>query len=138
MKRHLRLLFLASALVAGCTTGPAAESTQPQSPAALPAEGETGLAGDPGAGAQIFLDQNCGACHRLAAVGSTGTVGPDLDLSSASFAEVARIVAEGKAPMPAYADRLIPQQIADVATFVRAAQGANPAGDAPATPPTEP
>ena len=32
-----------------------------------------------GAGAQVFADNGCGACHTLAAAGSTGTIGPNLD-----------------------------------------------------------
>lgn len=31
------------------------------------------------AGAQVFADNGCGGCHTLAAAGSTGTTGPDLD-----------------------------------------------------------
>jgi mono/diheme cytochrome c family protein len=32
-----------------------------------------------GPGAQVFADFGCGGCHVLAAAGSTGTTGPDLD-----------------------------------------------------------
>lgn len=34
---------------------------------------------DGGPGAQVFADFGCGGCHILAAAGSTGTTGPDLD-----------------------------------------------------------
>lgn len=53
--------------------------------AAEPA-GETTAAGggEPGgaagsAGAQLFTANGCGSCHTLAAAGSTGTTGPDLN-----------------------------------------------------------
>ena len=35
--------------------------------------------GSQGAGKQLFLDANCGACHTLAAAGTNGTIGPNLD-----------------------------------------------------------
>lgn len=42
-----------------------------------PTEGEAGAAGGPGA--QIFASAGCGSCHTLAAAGSKGTAGPNLD-----------------------------------------------------------
>lgn len=36
-----------------------------------------------GGGAQIFTSAGCGACHTLAAAGSTGTTGPNLNKSLA-------------------------------------------------------
>jgi cytochrome c oxidase subunit 2 len=42
------------------------------------------MANDPG---QIFLTMGCGACHTLAAAGTTGTIGPPLDGLSAAAAE---------------------------------------------------
>jgi cytochrome c2 len=38
-----------------------------------------GGGGTSAAGKQAFNDNGCGACHTLAAAGSTGTIGPDLD-----------------------------------------------------------
>jgi cytochrome c2 len=35
--------------------------------------------GDLAAGKAAFTDNGCGACHRFAAAGSSGTIGPDLD-----------------------------------------------------------
>ena len=35
--------------------------------------------GSQGAGKQLFLDANCGACHTLADAGTKGTIGPNLD-----------------------------------------------------------
>jgi mono/diheme cytochrome c family protein len=34
---------------------------------------------DRGSGRTIFARMGCGSCHRLAAAGSTGEIGPDLD-----------------------------------------------------------
>jgi mono/diheme cytochrome c family protein len=42
------------------------------------AEPETAAAGG-SPGAQLFASAGCGSCHTLAAAGSTGTTGPDLN-----------------------------------------------------------
>jgi cytochrome c551/c552 len=38
-----------------------------------------GVTGDATAGKTVWADNGCGSCHTLAAAGSAGTVGPDLD-----------------------------------------------------------
>lgn len=43
--------------------------------------------GSQGAGKQLFLDANCGACHTLADAGTTGTIGPNLDNAFAQARE---------------------------------------------------
>src|SRR5262245_20676858 len=47
-----------------------------------------GGGGNLAAGKKAFTDNGCGACHTLAAAGSTGTIGPDLDKSK-SYASAA-------------------------------------------------
>jgi cytochrome c oxidase subunit 2 len=54
------------------TAAPAPTTTQ-----AAPPSGGGGA--NLAAGKQAFMDNGCGACHTLAAAGSNGTVGPDLD-----------------------------------------------------------
>ena len=54
--------------------------------------------GSQGAGKQLYLDANCGACHTLADAGTAGTIGPNLDnafaqarqagMTSATFTQV--------------------------------------------------
>ena len=56
--------------------------------------------GSQGAGKQLFIDANCGACHTLADAGTAGTIGPNLDdafaqareagMTSATFTQVVR------------------------------------------------
>jgi cytochrome c oxidase subunit 2 len=41
--------------------------------------GEAESQGASSAGAQLFASAGCGSCHTLAAAGSTGTTGPDLN-----------------------------------------------------------
>jgi len=50
--------------------------------------------------------------------GATGTVGPNLDDAKPPLALVVDRVTNGKAPMPAFAGQLTPQQIQDVASYV--------------------
>ncbi|MGN6276194.1 MAG: c-type cytochrome [Solirubrobacterales bacterium] len=45
------------------------------------AEAEPGGSGSPGG--QLFASAGCGGCHTLAAAGTTGTTGPDLEKSLA-------------------------------------------------------
>ncbi|MGH3133834.1 MAG: c-type cytochrome [Gaiellaceae bacterium] len=54
--------------------------------------------GSQGAGRQLFMDAQCGACHTLADAGTAGTIGPNLDdafaqarrdgMTSETFAQV--------------------------------------------------
>ena len=80
--------------------------------------------GDPGAGAAVFTSAGCGSCHTLAAAGSTGAVGPNLDETMPNVALVVDRVTNGKGGMPAFADQLSEQEIADVAAYVADAAGA--------------
>jgi mono/diheme cytochrome c family protein len=78
----------------------------------------TGETGDAAAGEEVFASAGCGSCHTLAAAGSTGSVGPNLDDASPSYDKVVERVTEGQGVMPSFADQLTPQQIQDVAAYV--------------------
>jgi mono/diheme cytochrome c family protein len=54
----------------------------------------------------------------LAAAGSHGQIGPNLDRLRPSFAAVKTQVEQGGSGMPAFAGQLTPAQIRDVAAFV--------------------
>lgn len=69
-------------------------------------------------GAMIFSEAGCGGCHTLAAAGSSGTVGPNLDESKAARDLVVDRITNGKGAMPAFADRLSEEQIQAVADYV--------------------
>jgi predicted ferric reductase/mono/diheme cytochrome c family protein len=70
------------------------------------------------AGKAVFASADCGSCHALAAAGSNGSVGPDLDESRPDAARVRDIVTNGKGAMPSFGDELTNGQIRDVAAFV--------------------
>jgi mono/diheme cytochrome c family protein len=74
--------------------------------------------GDPAAGEAIFAEQGCGQCHTLAAAGSSGAVGPNLDESQPTFELVVERVTNGLGGMPSFSGSLSPEQIDDVAAYV--------------------
>ncbi|GJD58374.1 c-type cytochrome [Methylobacterium dankookense] len=75
------------------------------------------------AGRTVFLDQaepRCGVCHTLADAGTTGEVGPNLDLLKPDAERVKAAVTNGIGVMPAFED-LSPDQIEAVARYVSGA-----------------
>jgi cytochrome c6 len=96
----------------------------------------------PTAGRALFR-ANCGACHTLAAAGTEGTLGPDLDATggaSASEASIAALIARGDpvvgqyaSAMPGFEDQLSAAQIGDVAAFVYSSTHPAAAGPKPVT-----
>jgi mono/diheme cytochrome c family protein len=75
------------------------------------------------AGMKVFDTVGCASCHTLAAAGSTGTVGPNLDQLKPSDALVTHQVINGGGGMPAFGSILTKQQIASVALFVSSVAG---------------
>jgi mono/diheme cytochrome c family protein len=73
-------------------------------------------------GESIFA-ASCGSCHTLAAAGTTGTVGPNLDDSRPSKALVVDRVTNGQGAMPSFADSLDQAQIDAVAEYVASSAG---------------
>jgi mono/diheme cytochrome c family protein len=62
--------------------------------------GDSGKAAALGRGGQIFADK-CGRCHTLAAAGTDGHVGPNLDTLRPSVATVLTAIENGPGVMPA-------------------------------------
>jgi mono/diheme cytochrome c family protein len=64
-----------------------------------------------GPGGQVFGENGCGSCHALQAAGSTGTVGPDLDMALAgqSAAEIKQSITDPNAKVtPGYPTGVMP------------------------------
>jgi len=95
---------------AGSTTTTAAAGAKPPATEAL--------GGDPVDGASVFQSAGCGGCHTLAAAGSTGNVGPNLDTLAAGQAAIISQVTGGGGFMPSFGSTLTTQQIKDVAAYV--------------------
>ena len=79
-------------------------------------------------GAQLFNENGCAGCHSLTAAGARARIGPDLDALQPTFDQVTRQVREGGSGMPAFADDLTDEQIAEIASFV--AEAASGQGEA--------
>ena len=113
-------------MAAGCgggdedTTAP--ETVEGTVPAETGGGGDTGGGGggggDVAAGKEVYASAGCGSCHTFADAGSTGTIGPNLDESSADFEAAAEQIRTGGGGMPAFEGQLSEQEIADVAAYV--------------------
>ncbi len=74
--------------------------------------------GGPTDGKAIFASAGCSGCHTLAAAGSTGNVGPNLDEAKPSKQLALDRVTNGRGGMPSFKGQLSQAQIEAVATFV--------------------
>ena len=82
-------------------------------------------------GKEVFSSAGCGGCHTLAAAGSSGTSGPNLDDAKPSADTVEGIVTSGAGIMPSFKGRLSAAEIKAVAQFV---SGTEPTAKATAPP----
>jgi len=114
------------------------EAATPE-PSSEAAEGEAAAEGGEAGGAQVFASAGCGSCHTMAAAGSTGTTGPNLDESLAPDDNTAGIeemivhpnteVVEGYPPnvMPqTYGETLSAAEIHDLSEYLVASTPAKP------------
>jgi mono/diheme cytochrome c family protein len=129
----LVILALAGALVvSGCggggsssssaTTVEGATSNQEKEPSeAEERSGEGSLSAE---GKEVF-SSNCGSCHTLAAAGTSGEVGPNLDELEPDLATVEHQVVNGGGGMPAFGKEglLNAKEIKAVATYVSSVAG---------------
>jgi len=73
-------------------------------------------AGDPEAGQQVFAANGCGSCHTVAAAGTSGTVGPNLDesLADKDAAYIRRAIVDPNAEIAeGYQAGIMPQNYGD-------------------------
>jgi cbb3-type cytochrome c oxidase subunit III len=61
---------------------------------------------------------NCASCHTLAAAGTSGTIGPNLDESQADLAAITEQIRNGGGGMPAFGGQLTDEQIDALAAYV--------------------
>jgi len=75
------IAFVAGILVGDLGASPKTETVAVSAPATTEDEGEGQGESETEAttGAQLFAGAGCGGCHTLAAAGTTGTTGPNLD-----------------------------------------------------------
>jgi mono/diheme cytochrome c family protein len=73
-------------------------------------------------GKQIFVAK-CGGCHTLKDAGTSGTIGPNLDVLKPPFATAKNQVIHGGGAMPAFQGILTDAQITAVAKYVSSRAG---------------
>jgi mono/diheme cytochrome c family protein len=76
-------------------------------------------------GRRIFLERaepRCGVCHTLTNAGTTGEIGPNLDVLKPEAERVKAAVSNGIGVMPAFED-LSPEDIESLAVYVAGAAG---------------
>jgi disulfide bond formation protein DsbB len=117
---EVAVLVVVGAVAAGAAVLALAGHESPSGSDSGQTETTSGPAGNATAGRVVFAETGCGGCHTFSPAGSTSSVGPSLDGSSLSEAEIASVVANGRGAMPGLAAQLSEQQIADVAAFVHA------------------
>jgi cbb3-type cytochrome c oxidase subunit III len=78
-----------------------------------------------GTNGEAIFKGECAGCHTLAAAGTTGTIGPNLDQLAArlTLAIVVRQVTNGGAIMPPFKSKLSAAQIEAVAKYVSSVAG---------------
>ena len=81
-------------------------------------EGGGGGGADVAHGEEVFASAGCANCHTLEAAGATGTVGPNLDESSATLEQAVTQIENGGGGMPAFSGQLSQEDIQAVAAFV--------------------
>ena len=91
-------------------------------------------------GPQVWSQAGCGGCHTLAAAGSTGNAGPNLDYLRPSSAAVASQVTYGGGGMPSFGGSLSASEIQALATWVSSVASGTTSGAGASTlpPPTVP
>jgi mono/diheme cytochrome c family protein len=99
-------------------------TTESSTPTTAPATTTAGAGGavTAAAGKKVFA-ANCGSCHTLAAAGTNGNVGPNLDELKPDMATVVHQVTNGGGGMPAFGSQLSEAQIESVAKYVASAVG---------------
>jgi cytochrome c2 len=102
--------------------------------AAIAFPGTSGAATGP----QVWAQAGCGGCHTLAASGSTGNVGPDLDALRPSSSAVANQVTYGGPGMPSFGGSLSSADIQSLANWIASATGGGTTATAPTVTPAAP
>jgi mono/diheme cytochrome c family protein len=105
------------------TTEEAPPTTTAEPPPTTAEEQPPTTADASAAGEQVFASAGCGSCHTLAAAGSSGAIGPNLDDEQPDVDEVAEMVREGGNGMPSFAGQLSAAEIEAVALYVAQATG---------------
>jgi cytochrome c6 len=89
-------------------------------------DGANDANGDGDLGREVFTsiaEPTCGSCHTLAAAGTDGSVGPNLDEVKPSADQVESAVRAGLGIMPSFEGQLGDEEIVAVSNYVADASG---------------
>ena len=117
------------ASVAGVSSGtvpapaPAPTTTAPTTTAPTETAGGGGGKAATADGKAVFAKAGCGGCHTMAAAGSSGSVGPNLDEAKPSEQLVLDRVTNGMGVMPSFKDSLTEAERQAVAVYVSSNAG---------------
>lgn len=67
---------------------------------------------------ELFNSSGCAGCHTLSVADASGAVGPNLDLTSMTKAEIETQILNGGGPMPAYEGQLSDAEITSLADLI--------------------
>jgi mono/diheme cytochrome c family protein len=104
--------LMALGLLAGCGGGDDSSSSNDSAGGSS----TSGSGTDPAVA--LFDSSGCAGCHTLAAADASGVVGPSLDATTLTKAQVEDKIRSGGGPMPAFEDQLSDAQISSLATLI--------------------
>jgi mono/diheme cytochrome c family protein len=116
MALRLALVLLAALALVGAGCGGDDEESGETTVTETTATDTTG--GGTASGEMVFAQAGCGGCHTLAAAGSSGQVGPNLDDLDLTVDGVEDQVRNGGGGMPAFEGDLSDAEIQAVAQYV--------------------
>lgn len=107
---------LAFGVLAGCggsddSASTPADSNEPTTTAPAPDTGTD-------AAVALFDSSGCAGCHTLSVADASGAVGPNLDITSLTKAQIVTKIKVGGGPMPAYENQLSEGEIDSLATLI--------------------
>jgi mono/diheme cytochrome c family protein len=123
LKRVDSVVAVLSWVVAGIVVlmlliGPQVIAEDKSKPTSGSAPYASGSGGGGGANGKSVFTDKCGSCHTLQAAGTNGQVGPKLDDTSLSKADIETTVRDGRGGMPSFRGQLSDAEISAVAAFV--------------------
>jgi mono/diheme cytochrome c family protein len=103
--------FVALGLLAGCGGGDDSSSSSDSGSSSTSGSGT-----DPAVA--LFDSSGCAGCHTLGVADASGVVGPNLDDTTLTKAQVEAQIRAGGGAMPAYEDQLSDAQISSLANLI--------------------
>jgi mono/diheme cytochrome c family protein len=116
----LAVLACGGLLGAGCSSDDSSTSDEPATGAtsAPDTSGATGGGASTEEAAITLFDASCASCHTLSVADASGAVGPNLDTTTMSKAEIETQIRNGGGAMPPFEGQLSDAEISSLAGLV--------------------